>query len=53
MNAYAVEGERLTALTHALPDGYYVVLVLDRSSSRAHAMFHLRRTARVLAREIS
>jgi hypothetical protein len=53
VTSYAVEGDRLVALTHALPDGYYVVLVLDRSGSRAHAMFHLRRAARVLAREIS
>jgi hypothetical protein len=53
VTAYSIEGDQLVALTHALPDGYYVVLVLDRSGSRAHAMFHLRRTARVLAREIS
>ena len=51
--AYSVEGEELITLTHALPNGYYVVLVLDRSGSRAHAMFHLRRTAEVLAREVS
>jgi hypothetical protein len=53
LRAYAIEGEHLVALTHALPQGYYVVLVLDRSGSRAHAMHHLRRTARVLAREIA
>ncbi len=49
---YMVECRDLVALTHNLPDGYYVVLVLDRNSSRAHAMFHLRRMAGVLAREL-
>ena len=53
LDAYAIEGERLVSLTHALPQGYYVVLVLDRSGPRAHAMYHLRRTARILAREIA
>jgi hypothetical protein len=53
VNAYVIEGERLVALTHTLPHGYYVVLVLDRSGSRGHAAYHLRRTAHVLAREIS
>ena len=52
LRSHVIEGDRLIALTHALPQGYYVVLVLDRSGSRAHAMYHLRRTARVLAREI-
>lgn len=53
LDNYAIEGGQLVALTHSLPQGYYVVLVLDRSGSRAHAMYHLRRTARVLAREIA
>jgi hypothetical protein len=53
INAYVMEGEQLTALTQTLPDGYYVVLVLDGSGSRSQALYHLRRTAQVLARELS
>ena len=37
----------------ALPDGYYVVLVVDRNGSRAHALHRLRRAAEVFAKEIS
>jgi hypothetical protein len=39
-------------LTQALPDGYYVVLVVDRTGSRAHALHRLRRAADVIASEI-
>jgi len=49
---YALAGKRLTALTHVLPRGYYVVLVIDCGGSQARARYHLERTARVLAREL-
>jgi hypothetical protein len=52
LDSYAMVGKNLISLTQALPDGYYVVLVIDRSEPPARAMFHLRRTARVLAREL-
>jgi hypothetical protein len=50
--SYVMEGELLIALTHTLPEGYYVVLVLDRTGPRAQALYHLRRAATVLAREL-
>jgi hypothetical protein len=53
VESYMMEAEHYTALTHALPDGYYVVLVLDRCGPRAQALYHLRRAAKVLARELS
>jgi hypothetical protein len=52
VESYVLEGTNLVSLTQTLPDGYYVVLVLKRSGSRAQALFHLKRTARVLAREL-
>ena len=52
VSCFMVESRDLVALTHSLPEGYYVVLVLDRSSSKAQALFHLRRAAEVLAREL-
>jgi len=51
--SYILAGERLTALTRALPGGYYVVLVIDSGGSRARAGYHLERTARILARELA
>ena len=53
IRSYALAGQRLTSLTQSLPDGYYVVLVIDRSGSQAQAMEQLGRTAQVLAREIA
>jgi len=53
VDAYVLQGEHLVALTQALPDGYYVVLVVERSGSRALALYFLRRTATVLARELA
>ena len=50
---YTLSAQRLTSLTQSLPDGYYVVLVIDRGGSQAQAMEQLRRTAQVLAREIA
>jgi predicted regulator of Ras-like GTPase activity (Roadblock/LC7/MglB family) len=47
-----LEGSELITLTQALPDGYYVVLVVDRSGSQAQARHRLRRAARVIANEI-
>lgn len=53
IDSFVIEGSRLVTLTQALPDGYYVVLVVDRSGSRAHALHRLRRAAEVFAKEIS
>jgi predicted regulator of Ras-like GTPase activity (Roadblock/LC7/MglB family) len=52
IESFVIEGSRLVTLTQALPDGYYVVLVVDRSGSRAHALHRLRRAAEVIAKEI-
>lgn len=52
IESFIVECSHLVALTQALPEGYYVVLVLDKTSSRAQALFHLRRAAAVIAREL-
>ena len=52
IDSFVIEGSRLVTLTQALPDGYYVVLVVDRSGSRAHALHRLRRAAEVFAKEI-
>ena len=43
-----LEGSELITLTQALPDGYYVVLVVDRSGSQAQARHRLRRATRVI-----
>ena len=53
VQSYMVQSARLVALTQTLPEGYYVVLVLDRSSPRAQAMYHLRKAASVIARELA
>jgi len=52
IESYTMTSKNLVSLTQALPDGYYVVLVIDRSEAQARARYHLRRTARVLAREL-
>ena len=52
IDSFVIEGSRLVTLTQALPDGYYVVLVVDRSGSRALALHRLRRAAEVFAKEI-
>ena len=53
VDSYVLEGTRLVTLTQALPDGYYVVLVVDRSGSRAQALHRLRCAAGVLAKELA
>lgn len=53
LDSYAIVGDRLVSLTQALPDGYYLVLVSDRTGPVAQALYHLRRTAEVIAREIA
>jgi len=52
LNSYTIAGENLTALTQVLPEGYYVVLVLDRDGSQGKARFHLHRAAKVIEREL-
>ena len=52
IDSFVIEGSRLVTLTQALPDGYYVVLVVDRSGSRAYALNRLRNAADVIAKEI-
>ncbi len=53
IHTYVIENELLTALTQALPGGYYVVLVQEAGGSKAKALYHLRQTARFLSRELS
>ena len=52
VDSYVIEGSSLAALTQNLPEGYYIVLVLDRKGSRGKAAYHLRQTAKIVAREI-
>jgi len=52
IDSFSLEGSDLVTLTQALPDGYYVVLVVDRSGSQAQALNRLRRAAQVIAKEI-
>jgi predicted regulator of Ras-like GTPase activity (Roadblock/LC7/MglB family) len=52
LESYMLVGEHLATLTEVLPDGYYVVLVADRTSPLAMAGHHLRRAARAIADEI-
>jgi len=52
IHSYVLEGARLITLTETLPDGYYVVLVIDRHGSQAQAKHSLRRAAEVIAREL-
>ncbi len=53
LRLFAIRGTELTSLTHTLPDGYYLVLVMDRPGSIEKATFHLGRAARVIARELA
>jgi hypothetical protein len=48
-----VAGSRLVTLTQALPDGYHVVLVVDREASHAQALNCLRRSARAIAEQLA
>jgi hypothetical protein len=52
IDSFVVESAHLATLTQALPDGYYVVLVVDRMASRGQALQSLRRAARAFAEEI-
>jgi len=49
---YVVHGANLSSLTHSLPDGYYLVLVLDRPGPISRALFHVQRAAGIIAREL-
>ena len=49
---YVVVGTTMTSLTHALPDGYYLVLVLDRPGFTGRALHYLRQAALIVAREL-
>ncbi len=53
IDSFVLEGSRMVTLTQALPDGYYVVLVVDRNGSRAQALHRLRLAAQVIAQEIT
>ncbi|MEN8162933.1 MAG: hypothetical protein ABFS37_02295 [Acidobacteriota bacterium] len=50
---YVIKGDALTSLTHTLPDGYYLVLVLDRPGHLGKALFHLEHAAGILTRELA
>ena len=50
---YIVQGEKLSSLTHSLPEGYYLVLVLDRPGPISRASFHVKRAAGIISRELS
>jgi hypothetical protein len=53
VHSFILEGSQLVTLTQALPDGYYVVLVVNRSGSQAKALNRLCRAAQVIAKEIA
>ena len=53
IDSFVLEGAHLITLTQALPDGYYVVLVVDRSASRAQALYRLRSAAQVFAEQLA
>lgn len=53
LDRYIVHGERLTSLTQSLPEGYYVVLILDRPGPVARAAFQLKQAAGIISRELS
>lgn len=53
LRRYAMVFDQLVTLTEILPDGYYVVLVMDRNGSQAVARHHLRNAARIIARELA
>ncbi len=50
---YIIKGEALTALTHPLPDGYYLLLIMDRPGPLGKAVYHLEHAAEVLAKELA
>ncbi len=50
---FIIRGEALTSLTHTLPDGYYLVLILDRPAFLGQAILYLEHAAGVLTRELS
>jgi len=52
IDSLILEGSELVTLTQALPHGYYVVLVVDRSGPQALALHRLRNAAEVIAKEI-
>ncbi len=52
VHSFALAGDGLVALTEVLPDGYYVVLVLERRGCQARAQFRLREAARIIEREL-
>ena len=52
LSRYTMTFDRLATLTEILPDGYYIVLVMDREGSQAMARRHLQRAARIIAREL-
>ncbi|MFV2072534.1 MAG: hypothetical protein ACC742_07770 [Thermoanaerobaculales bacterium] len=52
IHSYVLEGTSLITLTESLPDGYYVVLVIDRRGSQAQAKHRLRYAAEMIAREL-
>ena len=52
LETFMVVGSELATLTHLLPDGYYVVLVARIPVASGRAQHHLRRTARLIAREL-
>lgn len=53
ITGYALAGERFVALTHVLPAGYYVVLVLDRGAALGIGRRRLAHVARLLADEVA
>lgn len=53
LKLYVIQGEDLTSLTQTLPDGYYLVLILDRPGFLEKAIFHLEHAAGILTRELS
>ena len=52
LRAYELAGDRLTALTRVLSDGYYVVLVMENGRGTARARYRLERVSQILEREI-
>jgi len=53
LHHYIVHGEHLTSLTQSLPEGYYLVLVLDRLGPVSRAAYQLRQAAKIISRELS
>jgi len=53
LRSYIFSGRNLVTLTQLLPDGYYVLLVVRRTSLPSLARHHLRRVARAIAQELN